>query len=294
MEKDKYKKNVILSGILTLTMLASACAQSSNDVTVKIKEKTEGPDLEPTIEMEEEVTWAQFDESVCMYRVDFDRFLADKLKLSQLALENSDVIEVIELVREELGEEFYLKDKHSKTLYNLDGKSVNISSGNGGRWINVVFYRGEEALKYEVQVEKNGNTSNISRAREEGFLKFSKYFVINNEGKECIRTICLRENEEKYLSIGIHAGELFAWDNISFHTSLGEATVKLSKEDYDVLHEIMLSYSESDNLYAFLSDNIDLLNGYLDMIKEENTEYYEDLCGLINEYLEKAKILSFE
>lgn len=56
----------------------------------------------------------------------------------------------------------------------------------------------------------------------------------------------------------------------------------------------MLSYSESDNLLEFLSDNADLLNKYLGLIEEQNVEYYEYLCNLINKYLEKAKVLRFE
>ena len=82
--------------------------------------------------------------------------------------------------------------------------------------------------------------------------------------------------------------------SISFDTDMAKATIKFSKEDYDKLHEIMLSYSESDNLLEFLSDNADLLNKYLGLIEGQNADYYEYLCNLINKYLEKAKILRYE
>ncbi len=299
-DKSKNRKSAILSGVLALAIFASGCTNSPEDaVTVKIKEKDEDEDVKPTVEVEEESTWLQFDESVLMYKVDLDKFLTDKLKLSALTLENSDVINLIEMVRSELGEEFYVKDKTSTRIYNLDGKSVSIST-NYGRGISVRFYGNKDPLEgnyliYEIDVDRNGKTKVMSRSKEEGFLKFSKYYIIYNGNMEYTRSICIRENSEKYLSVGLHEGSGHSDPcSISFDTDMGKASIKLSKEEYDELHEIMLSYSDSDNLYEFLSDNLDLLNKYLDLVKVKNAEYYEDLCSLINGFIEKAKILRYE
>lgn len=72
--------NGILSGLLTLAIFTSACAAPSEEVTVTVKEKNADEDVKPTVEIEEELTWAQFDESTLMYKVDLDKFLKDKLK----------------------------------------------------------------------------------------------------------------------------------------------------------------------------------------------------------------------
>ncbi len=298
-DRSKYRKSAILSGILALTMLTSACANASKDVTVIIKEKKEDKDVKPVVVAIEEATWVEFDANVHMYKVDLDKFLKDKLKLSRKVLENDDVINLIEIIREELGEDFYTEDKNGNKLCNLEGKAVTISASSEG-CIFVKFCGSEDSfegksLKYEIHVNQNGKTEIISRSKEELNSKVSKYFVIYSGNKEYTRSILLREDNTKYLSIGLHeAGTIFDSCSISFSTEMAEASIKLSKEDYDTLYEIMLLYSDSDNLYEFLSDNIDLLTKYLDLIKEENAEYYEYLCSLINEYIEKAKILRYE
>lgn len=284
---------------MAVALFTSACAGSNEDVTVKIYEKKQEEEVKPPIEAEEEATWAQYDESALMYRVDLDKFLTDKLKSPLKTLRNSDVINLIEIVREELGEDFYSEDKNGNKLCNLDGKSVYIGkySGTG---IYVEFYSSEDSLtenslEYIIEVDKDGKTTSTSRSREEGSYKFSKYSVRYHGNKESTRGICLRENRSEYLSIDIHEGYgIFDSCSISFFTEMGYAYVNISKEDYAVLHEIMLSYSDSDNLYEFLIDNVDLLSKYVDLIKEENAEFYEDLCGLINKYIEKAKTLRYE
>lgn len=293
-DKSKYGKGAIISTILTLAIIASSCASFGEDVTVKEKEKKEEKALKPTIAAIEETTWINFDENVGMYKVDLDKFLRDKLKLSEIALENDDVINLIALIRDELGEDFYTKDKNDNRLYNLEGKSVTINA-SFEREIIVKFYGNENTLRYEITVSKDGKTYSMSRSRETDSSKVAKYFIIYSGGKEYTRTILLRENNEKYLSISLHEGNA-AFDpySISFDTDIAEASIKLSKEDYECLHEIMLSYSDSDNLYEFLRDNLDLLNKYLDLVKVKNAEYYEYLCSLIGGYIEEAKIIRYE
>ena len=296
--KRKYRKGAVLSGILSLIMTTS-CADFKGDVTVTIREKKE-EDIEPIIEVEEEATWVQFDENKLMYKVDLDKFLKDKLKLSKELLENSDFINLMEIVHEKLGEDFYTYDKSSNTLYNVDGKIVSISSSLE-RQIWVRFYNGDilsdDYIDYEIDVSQNGNTFHISRSIEEDFDKFSKYYMYYNEDKntERSRAICFRENGEKFLDIDLH-NSIYIFDtySLTFDTEMGSAEVKLSDKDYEMLHEIMVSYSDSDNLYEFLSDNIDLLNRYLVLIRDENVEFYEDLCSLMTEFIEKGKILRYE
>lgn len=297
---NKYK---ILSGLMALTVLTSACSSSSGkNVVVELYEKKEDEDKKPPIEAEEEVTWVQYDESVLMYRVDFDKYLKDKLKLSEKVLENSDFVALIDKIHEELGDELYTEEKNSNELRNLDGKSATIGAGYIGdsRHIYVSFYEsessfGKNSLKYEIDVNDKGKTEAWSRSREEDFWKFTKYYVLYRDDKESSRAICLRENSGEYLSIALHEDiGIFDAPNISFSTELGRASVRLSKEDYDALYEIMLSYKDSDALYGFLNDHAGLLSGYVDLIEEENAEFYEDLCGLINRYTEKAKTLHYE
>lgn len=299
---NKYK---ILSGLMALTVLTSACSSSSGkNVVVELYEKKEDEDKKPPIEAEEEVTWVQYDESALMYRVDFDKFLKDKLKLSEKVLENSDVINLLETIHEELGDELYTDEKNSDELRNLDGKSATVraSYSKAGKYahIYVSFYEsessfGENSLEYEIDVNDKGKTGSWSRSREEDFWKFTKYYVLYRDDKESSRAICLRENSGEYLSIALHEDiGIFDAPNISFSTELGRASVRLSKEDYDALYEIMLSYKDSDDLYGFLNDHAGLLSGYVDLIEEENAEFYEDLCGLINKYTEKAKTLHYE
>lgn len=283
----------ILSGLLTLAIFTSACATPSEDVTVTVKEKKADEDVKPTVEIEEEVTWAQFDESTLMYKVDLDKFLKDKLQVSDEAFKNEDVLALIERIRNELGDEFYTKDERSNELCNLDDKKVIISVKTG-RLFEVKFFVNEKPFIYELDVNRKGQTESISRSIEGDSL--SKYYIIyRNNNTEFCRTISIRQTDYGYLSISLReANNCFDSDSISFDTDMAEATIKLSKEDYDRLHEIMLSYSESDNLLEFLSDNADLLNKYLGLIEEQNVEYYEYLCNLINKYLEKAKVLRFE
>lgn len=297
---NKYK---FLSGLMALTVLTSACSGSSGkNVVVELYEKKKDEDVKPPIEAEEEVTWVQYDESVLMYRVDFDKYLKDKLKLSEKVLENSDVIDLIDKIHRELGDELYTEEKNSDKFRNLNGKSVTVRAGYIGdsRHIYVSFYEsessfGENSLKYEIDVNKKGKIECWSRSREEDFWKFTKYYVLYRDGKESSRAICLRENSGEYLSINLDEDlGIFDAPDISFSTELGCASVRLSKDDYDALYEIMLSYKDSDDLYSFLSDNADLLSGYVDLIEEENAEFYEDLCSLINRYTEKAKTLHYE
>lgn len=296
--KSKYGKSAV-SAALTLALLTSACGNFSEDVVVKMNEKKVDNDVKPPIEVKEEVTWVEFDESALMYKVDFDKYLKDKLKLSEKVLRNSDVIELLERIHEELGDDIYTKDKDSNKLYNLDGKSVILGAGYSiGKFIYVEFCGDENVLNYDIDIkEKNGKTISWSRSREQGIFDFSKYYITysDGDGKEYSRNICLRKNSEEFLSIHLYASDsVFDSPSISFLTGLGRARVRLSKEDYDTLYAIMLSYKDSDNLYAFLSENADLLSKYLDQIKEENAEFYGHLCGLINEYMENAKVLHYD
>lgn len=285
--------NGILSGLLTLAIFTSACAAPSEEVTVTVKEKNADEDVKPTVEIEEEVTWAQFDESTLMYKVDLDKFLKDKLKVSDVAFKNVDVLALIERIRNELGNEFYTKDVRSNELSNLDGKKVTISVKTG-RMLDVKFYVNENPFIYELNVNRKGQTEHISRSVIGDYS--SKYFIIYRDNNtEFCRTIYIRETGYGCLSMSLReAYNCFDSYSISFDTDMAEATIKLSKEDYDKIHEIMLSYSESDNLLEFLSDNVELLNKYLDLIEGQNAEYYEYLCNLINKYIEKAKILRYE
>lgn len=299
-DKSKNRKSAILSGVLALAIFASGCTNSPEDaVTVKIKEKDEDKDVKPTVEVEEESTWLQFDESVLMYKVDLDKFLKNKLKLSAITLENSDVTNLIEMLREELGNEFYVKDKNSTCLYNLDGKSALVGSLSERR-ISVRFfesenYFAENSIVYAVEVSEDGETYCMSRTRDTSLSESSDYTVFFVDNEEWFRYIHLRENGEKYLSVQLsNRFSHFDSYSISFDTDMGTANINISKKEYDELHEIMLSYSDSDNLYEFLSDNLDLLNKYLDLVKVKNAEYYEDLCSLINGFIEKAKILRYE
>lgn len=291
--KLKYRKTAILSTAIALAIFTSSCSNYSEDVTVTMVEKKVEEDLMPPAEQEEEYSWAFYDEDALMYRVDLDKFLTDKLKLSKVALENQDVINLIEMVREELGEELYAKDWNYKKLYSQDGKQVTIMAYNE-RTITVTFYGSEYPIEYYVAVDRRGVTYNVSKEMEEGTCKFSKCYVIFDGGKEFTRTFCFRENQEKYLAIGIHEGSAFDKCSISFNSNMAEATIKISDEEYKALHEIMLSYSDSNNFYKFLSDNVDLLNKYLDLIKEKNNEYYEYLCDYINGCIEQAEILRYE
>lgn len=288
--KIANKNSAIIGTLLTLILITSSCAVFSDDVNITLREKDNDNDEQPTIEIEKEVTWVQFDDDVLMYKVDLDKLLKDGFNLSEEALENSDVSNLINLIYEELGEALYAKDKDNRTLYNLDGRSVTVMASE--RAIYVSFHEGKYSVKYRVSLTKDNKTVVMSRSIEEDSMKFSKYFVISN--REYAQSICLRESSDEYLSISLRKGDLFLPYNIDFATDMGKASVKLSKKDYETLHEIMLSYSDSDNLYEFLSDNIDLLGKYLDLIREENAVFYENVCGLINNYAEKAKVLSYE
>ncbi len=292
---DAKKKSI--GAILAISIFATSCANHNNEVTVTIRGEEAKKTEKPTVETKEEVTWVQYDETALMYKVDLDRFLKDKLKLSRRTLQNEDVVNVLNLIREELGEDLYTKDKEGNKFCNLEGKSVVISAYDS-RFLYFNFkenYDAENSLVYNIHVDNNGKTHVISREREEKYPKVSKYYIIYNGSQEVYRTIHLRESSTESLSIGLHVTGTFKESySICFSTEMGEAEVDLSKEEYEVLFELIKSYSESDNLYEFLSDNIDLLNKYLDLIRVKNAEYYEHLCGLINKYIEQAKVLRYE
>lgn len=296
-DKPKYRKKAILSVVLASILFASSYKPSEDaNVIVTMKEKKEEEYVKPTVEVEEEKSWIlAFDENSCMYKVDLDKFLKDRLKLEEVTLENGDFINLMELVRQELGEDFYIKSEDDNTLYNLDGKTIKITASYG-KWIEVKFYGYENPFVYEIHVGSNGKTDSMSKTTkiEEGSLE-SKYFIIYSDDKEVSRSILLRENAEKYLSVYLHkAYNILDEHYISFDSNIAEAKIKLSNEEYNTLHEIMLLYSDSDNLLEFFRDNVDLLNKYLDLIKEKNAEYYEYLCRLINEYTEEKAILRYE
>lgn len=294
--KPKHNKCAILGTALALAIFTSSCGKYSEDVTVTMVEKKVEEDLTPPappVEQKEERSWALYDEDALMYKVDLDKFLTDKLKLANETLENQDVINLIEMVREELGEDLYAKDWKDNELYNQDGKKVFLYSSYE-RTITVRFYEDEYYIEYDIDVDRRGETESTSKSIEEDLFTFSKHFVIYDANKEWCRTFSFREDQEKYLSISIHEGSVFDKCSISFKSDMAEATIKISEEEYDTLHEIMLSYADSDNFYKFLSDNLDLLNKYLDLIKEKNEEYYEYLCDLINGYIEQAEVLQYE
>lgn len=291
--KSKYRKSAIFSVALALAIFTSSCGKYEDDVTVTMVEKKVEADSIPPVEQEEECSWALYDEDALMYKVDLDKFLTDKLKLSKVALENQDVINLIEMAREELGENIYVEDQNDYTLYNQDGKKVTIKAYYE-RTISVTFYGSENYVEYDVDVDTRGETESTSKSIEEGAFKFAKYYVIYDNDREFTRTFCFREDDEKYMSIGIHEGSVFDKPSISFDSDMAKATIKLSDEEYEALHEIMLSYCDSDNFYKFLSDNADLLNKYLDLIKEKNNEYYEYLCNFINTCIEQGEVLRYE
>ena len=123
---DAKKKSI--GAILAISIFATSCANHNNKVTVTIRGEEAKKTEKPTVETKEEVTWVQYDETALMYKVDLDRFLKDKLKLSRRTLQNEDVVNVLNLIREELGEDLYTKDKDGNKFCNLEGKSVVISA----------------------------------------------------------------------------------------------------------------------------------------------------------------------
>ncbi|MDE6141163.1 MAG: hypothetical protein K2G03_01030 [Bacilli bacterium] len=292
--KSKYKKSAIFSVALALAIFTSSCGKYDNDVTVTmVEKKVEEEDLTSLVEQEELHLWALYDEESGMYRVDLDRFLREKLELANETLGNQDIINLVERVREELGDELYAKEWKDNELYNPDGKKVHIRAFNP-RNLTVTFYVGEYPIEYDVDVDELGVTSGMSKEMIEGVYAFSKYYVIFDGDKEWTRAFSYREDKERYLAICLHEGSTFDKCTLSFNSDMAEATIKISDEEYEILHEIMLSYTESDDFYKFLSDNLDLLNKYLDLIKEKNNQYYEYLCDYINACIEQAEVLRYE
>ena len=116
--KPKHNKCTALSLALALAIFTSACGKYSDDVTVVMNEKKVVEDIDPVGEEQEEVcSWAVYDEDASMYRVDLDKYLSDKLKLANATINNQDVINLIEMVRAEFGEELYMRDLKEYSLY---------------------------------------------------------------------------------------------------------------------------------------------------------------------------------
>ena len=297
--KSKYKKSAIFSVALALAIFTSSCGRYSEDVTVVMNEKKVEEEIDPVVEEKEEISWAVYDEEIEMYKVTLDDFLTNRLNLSKETLENQDIINLVEMIRAEAGEEFYMKDLKEYSLYNPDGMRVYIRSYSGSS-LQVIFYDDEFPyeekfpMEYEVAVNNRGVTISMSKSSEEGVYAFSKYYARFEGGKEISRTFCFREDKDNYLAIRISKGSAFEKSTLSFESEIADATIKISDEEYEALHEIMLSYVDSDDFYKFLSDNLDLLNKYLDLIKEKNEEYYDYLCDYINRSIEKGEVLRYE
>ena len=297
--KSKHNKCAILGTALALAIFTSACGKYSEDVTVVMNEKKIEEDIDPVVEEKEEISWAVYDEDASMYRVDLDKYLSDKLKLAKETINNQDVINLVEMVRAEFGEELYMRDLKEYSLYNPDGMRVYIRSYSG-KSLQVIFYDDEFPyeekfpMEYEVEVNSRGETITLSKSSEEGVYAFSKYYARFEGGKETSRTFCFREDKDNYLAIRISKGSTFEKSTLSFESNMADATIKISDEEYETLHEIMLSYVDGDDFYKFLSENLDLLNKYLDLIREKNEEYYDYLCGYINRSIEKGEVLQYE
>ncbi len=297
--KPKHNKCAILGTALALAIFTSACGKYSEDVTVVMNEKKIEEDIEPVVEQEEEISWAVYDEEIEMYKVTLDDFLTNRLDLSKETLGNQDILNLIEMIREKAGEEFYMKDLKELSLYNQDGMRVYIRSYHG-RSLSVTFYEDEFPyeekfpIEYEVEVDTRGVTTCMSKTSDEGAYQFSKYYARFDRGNETSRTFCFREDKDNYLAIRIRKGSAFEKSTLSFESEMAEATIKISDEEYETLHEIMLSYVDGDDFYKFLSENLDLLNKYLDLIREKNEEYYDYLCGYINRSIEKGEVLQYE
>ncbi|MDE6292472.1 MAG: hypothetical protein K2L98_02190, partial [Bacilli bacterium] len=236
--KSKYKKSRVLGVALALAIFTSACGKYSDDVTVTMVEKKIEEDLTPPVEQEELHLWALYDEEAGMYRVDLDRFLREKLELANETLENQDIINLVERVREELGDELYAKEWKDNELYNPDGKKVHIRAFNP-RNLTVTFYGGEYPIEYEVDVDRRGVTDGMSKEMIEGVYAFSKYYVNFDGDREWTRAFCYREDKERYLAIGLHEGSVFDKSTLSFDSDMAEATIKISDEEYETLHELM-------------------------------------------------------
>lgn len=297
--KPKSKRGAIFGVALFLAIFTSSCGRYSEDVTVVMNEKKVEEEIDPVVEEKEEISWAVYDEDISMYRVDLDKYLSDKLKLANATLGNQDIINLVEMIRAEAGEEFYMKDLKEYSLYNPDGMRVYIRSYSSLS-LQVIFYDDEFPyeekfpMEYEVAVNNRGVTISMSKSSEEGVYAFSKYYARFEGGKEISRTFCFREDKDNYLAIRISKGSAFEKSTLSFESEMADATIKISDEEYDELHEIMLSYADGDDFYKFLSENLDLLNKYLDLIKEKNEEYYDYLCAYINRSIEKGEVLQYE
>ena len=287
-------KSKVLSNALILAIIISSCSDSRNII---ISTNNEYEEEKNTYQLEE-VPWAQFDESALMYKVDLKVYLSEKFKLSESAFENSDIVQLINIIREAIGEDYYTKDLCDNTLYSLEGKSISITSTKKENSICISIHEKEKDLLYEISLSEDGGTKYKfnSYFNDKKVIKYSSYSANYDNKNEYYRSISIEESQEKCITIKLfdaNFGDLHIY-NIIFAYDKGELYIDINKYEYNNLREIMSLYCNNDNLDEFLSDNAELLNKYLDLIREKNPEFYENLCSIINGYIEKAKNPHYE
>lgn len=293
----KVGAGIVASEVLIAGLaIGAANGKFTPKVVIELDEPKSNDDSIPVIVEEQKITWLTFDENALMYKLDLMKLLTDKYGVSKKTLENEDLKVLIQKVYDYLGEDLYLKDKQSTRIYNLDGQIVSFSVNSNSRWFDIRFDNPDYNVRYNLEIDDKGKTTSISRSieSEPAPLASKKYYIIYNDfDKEFVRGIIFRDEDDTLVSVGIHERTIPVIDmyNINFESNSGSATIHISKEEYDNLRSIFNGYAERDDLESFLIENADLLDGYLDMIKVKNEDFYNELCDLINKRQETSKRL---
>lgn len=295
---NKKTSGKIIYGTMGGFLGASFLVASLNDgprVTVKIN-KPKKEETKPVIEeVKIDYSYLTFDTNTMMYKVDLNKYIALKLGYNEKQINNSDFRNYINKIYDALGEDLYLKERDSYTLCSLETDTVVDFKKDILREIAIDIRTNETDISYKIEVDENGKTHYMSKSIYDNNTNISNKNYVSYwlSHDEFTRSFSYNDESKEYFIIQIHNGSLIDPYKLVFRSDLGEATINLNKKQYNELHEIMVSYQDTDDFISFLRDNTDIINYYLDLVKRENEEIYNHMCKLINKYLETSKKLQY-
>ena len=228
--------------------------------------------------------------------VNLEKLIKNKLSISDVAIYNENIKELKSDIENYLGENIYL-DYNSydfKTLTNEERSlGIMMQFSDFKDYLRISYNLKNETydligVNKSIYINKDGTTKETEKSimYQYGEDMFNTYFINYKNGVETNNSIYFDYDN----GIALYNKNDRTRYSLVFYTANGHASLEITEEEYQKLHNLFDVYFKDGNLENFLNDNSDIFKEYALNIKEENQGFYENVITM----LETSKTLKLK